>query len=77
MGKWEDNVAKKLKVDVLVSGGGTLYLVESVSDTGAEWMDEHLPEDAQTLGRAVAVEHRYIDDIVAGMKADGLVVGRG
>ena len=73
----EDNVAKKLKVDVLVSGGGTLYLVESVSDTGAEWMDENLPEDAQTLGKAVAVEHRYIGDIVAGMKADGLVVGRG
>ena len=38
---------------------------------------DNLPEDAQTLGKAVAVEHRYIGDIVAGMKADGLVVGRG
>jgi predicted thioesterase len=67
---------KKVSVDVLVSGSGTLYLVRSASKAGAEWMDEHLPEDAQTLGRAVAVEHRYIGDIVAGMQADGLVVGR-
>lgn len=67
--------AKKSKYDVIVSGSGTIYLVHGISEAGKEWMTDHLPEDAQTLGKAVAVEHRYIEDIVNGMRNDGLNVG--
>ena len=63
------------KCDVIVSGGGTVYLVSPATPDGREWMDRNLPEDAQTLGDSVAVEHRYIEAIVEGMKGDGLVVG--
>jgi hypothetical protein len=39
-----------------------------------EWIENHIPEDAQRLGNAIAVEHRYIADIVAGIQGDGLAV---
>jgi hypothetical protein len=35
---------------------------------------EHLPENRTTFGSAVVVEHRYIADIVGGIRADGLEV---
>lgn len=60
--------------DVSVENHGTLFLVRSQTDAGKQWMDEHLPEDAQMFGDAVAVEHRYIGDIVRGMQGDGLTV---
>lgn len=68
-------MAKKTEYDVLVSGSGTIYLVHGVSEAGKQWMNDHLPADAQHMGQAVAVEHRYIEDIVEGMRNDGLSVG--
>jgi hypothetical protein len=60
--------------DLLVSGGGTVYLLHPTSSRGSEWISEHIPADAQRLGSAVAVEHRYIGDIVTGAAGDGLQV---
>lgn len=61
-------------VDLKVENHGTIFLLRPVSATGQEWVDEHIPDDAQMLGNAVAVEHRYIEDIVIGAQSDGLVV---
>lgn len=60
--------------DFVVSGGGTLYLLTPVTKRAQKWVDEHLPEDRQTLGTGIAVEHRYIGEIVEGIKRDGLIV---
>jgi len=60
--------------DLGVSFDGSLYLLSPLTDVGAEWIFEHIPEDAQTWGDAVVVEHRYIFDIVEGAQADGLTV---
>lgn len=60
--------------DLLVHGGGTVYLLRPVSPAGAAWVDEHIPGDATWFGGAVAVEHRYIRDIVVGAVSDGLRV---
>jgi hypothetical protein len=60
--------------DLLVHGGGTVYLLRPVTPVGAAWIDEHLPVDATWFGGAVAVEHRYIQDIVVGAATDGLQV---
>ena len=65
---------KAKKVDVEVSGGGTVYLLSGLTEAGRSWMDENLPSDAQKLGEAVAVEHRYVGEIVQGMRDDGLRV---
>lgn len=66
--------ATGVQVDFTVEGGGSLYLFRPHSTAAECWIDEHIPNDAQTLGNAVAVEHRYIADIVQGAQADGLVV---
>jgi len=50
----------------------TVYLLRAESDTAQAWIDEHIPEDATRFGGGVAVEHRYIGDIVEGMIEDGL-----
>lgn len=63
--------------DLLVHGGGTVYLLRPVSPEGAAWVDEHIPGDATWFGGAVAVEHRYIGPIIEGASGDGLVVRRG
>lgn len=60
--------------DVIVSGGGSVYLLTPVTEAAKTWVAEHLPEDTLWLGPAVAVEHRYVQDVVQGMRDDGLVV---
>lgn len=62
------------KVDFTVSGGGTIYLLHPNTLKAQVWVNEHLPEDRQTFGNAVAVEHRYIGDVVDGIRSDGLTV---
>jgi hypothetical protein len=61
--------------DLLVRDEGSIYLLVPVTPAGQEWVDENLPADAPTWGTAIAIEHRYIADIVNGAIADGLTVG--
>ena len=60
--------------DFTVSGGGTVYLLCPHTDAARTWLDEHVGEDAQYLSNNLAVEHRYIGDIVEGARGDGLTV---
>jgi hypothetical protein len=61
--------------DFAVQDEGSIYLLHPLTEAAEEWIAEHIPSDAQYLGKAVAVEHRYIGGIVEGIKADGLTVG--
>ena len=54
------------KEDVSVTGSGSVYLIQSMTKAGSDWIKEHIPEDAARLGDAVAVEHRYICDVIDG-----------
>ena len=63
-----------IETDFVVRGGGSVYLLCPLTDEARDWTKENIPEDAQTLGPNIAVEHRYIEDIVEGIRADGLVV---
>jgi hypothetical protein len=60
--------------DLTVEGGASVYLLRPVSAAGSVWIAMYIPFDAQWLGGAVVVEHRYIGDIVAGAINDGLRV---
>ncbi len=61
--------------DLHITGGGTVYLVHALTDAGRAWIEENVClDDAQYLGDGLAVEHRYIADIVRGATADGLSV---
>lgn len=68
---------KPISPDFYVEGEGrfcTIYLLRPLTPAAIEWVEEHIPEDAQRLGNAVAVEHRYISDIVESIQNDGLAV---
>ena len=66
----------KKRVDVRVEGkiGDSVFLLISISAKGKKWTENHLPADAIRLGSGIGVEHRFIGDIVAGMRSDGLKV---
>jgi hypothetical protein len=46
--------------DLLVCGGGTVYLLFATSPAGESWLDEAHPRGRSWFGGGVAVEHRYI-----------------
>ena len=58
--------------DVTVSGSGTIYLLHLQTLAAFAWVEDHVVGERQFLGDALAVEHRYVADIVAGMLEGGL-----
>jgi len=69
--------SRKTTPDFSIEGEGrfcTVYLLRPLTPAAFDWIDEHIPEDAQRLGTAIAVEHRYIGAIAEGIVADGLVL---
>jgi hypothetical protein len=60
--------------DFTVENHGTIFLLQPHTSAAQRWVDNNIPDDAQYLGTAVAVEHGYILDIVDGIKADGLTI---
>jgi hypothetical protein len=64
--------------DFQFSNHGSIWLARPMTDAGREWIDENFDSEAQWFfGGSLAVEPRYIGDIVEGMQADGLEVSRG
>jgi hypothetical protein len=61
-------------VDFTVENHGSIFLLQPLTSAAQTWVDENIPEDAQYFGTAVAVEHRYILDIVDGIQGDALEV---
>ena len=62
------------RVDLLVHGEGSIYLLRPTSRRGQRWIDEHVSDDRQEWAGEIVVEHRFIGDIVCGAIADGLRV---
>lgn len=64
--------------DLLVDNHGSIFLLRPLSQAGADWVKDHLPDDVMRWGygpmAGVVVEHRYIGAIVDGAQADGLTV---
>lgn len=59
-------------MDVRVENHGSVVLLRPLTDAATNWMEDHLPADAQRWGNAVVVEPRYAQPILDGMVADGL-----
>lgn len=53
---------------------GSLFLVIPFTQEGRDWLNEHIAEDAQWWAGGVAVEPRYVEDILVGAQDDGLRV---
>lgn len=52
---------------------GTIWLLKPRNDVAREWISDNLRSPA-TFGRAIAIEARYIEDIVTGIVGAGLTV---
>jgi hypothetical protein len=59
-------------MDFDIVNDGSVFLLIPNTEAAEAWVAEHIPADAQTLGKGIAVEHRYIADIVKGIAEDGL-----
>ena len=61
-------------LDFHVTGGGTVYLVTPLNGEAEEHLNGHTGEESLWLGNSLAVEHRFIADLVAGLQGDGFTV---
>lgn len=50
---------------------GTLTMAYPLDDDAASWLRETAPEDAQFLGKAMAIEPRYVRGVVEAFEAAG------
>ena len=58
--------------------GGTLAMVEPLTDDARHWVNEHVVlEPHQWLGRRFSCEPRNLEDLVDGIRRDGFIVDRG
>lgn len=60
--------------DILVSDHGSLVMLAGLTPNGDAWLRQNLASDAQWLGKTVAVEPRYVDDILRGIQAGNLTI---
>ena len=62
--------------DFTVENHGSIFLVRPLTDEVKGWLNEHVAEDAQWFGGALAVEHRYVSDLVQGLLNEGFALDR-
>lgn len=60
--------------DLEVHDQGSIVLLTPTTDTGREWLTNAVDDEAQWFGPSLAVERRYVEDIVTGAVNDGLEV---
>lgn len=63
------------QVDVAILDQGSLVGFRPLTDAAKTFIAENVQAESwQWLGRTLMVEHRFADNLIAGMQADGLVV---
>ncbi len=65
---------RKTGPDVWVINHGSIALLYLNRRAAREWVAANVSDEAQFFGGALVVEPRYVADIIAGMRADGLEV---
>ena len=63
-------------VDIRVENHGTLFRFVVLTEKGLTWVNERVSlEEYQWMGRdAFVVGHRYAEELVVGMRREGLTV---
>lgn len=71
----ENYIQSRTPGDFTYENFGSVVILTANSDAAKAWVEDHLPEDRMTWGRAgTVIEPRYVDDILQGIAADGLTV---
>lgn len=66
-----------MTTDFRFQNHGSLCLLDPLTPTARQWVEDHLPGDALTWCGAVVIEPRYAGPILAAIEAEGFVVGGG
>ncbi len=65
----------KMPADVLVANHGTVALFTPMTPDAHRWVEENVEvEPWQRLGSSIACDPRCLEQLVEGMREDGLVV---
>jgi hypothetical protein len=60
--------------DLVFENHFSLFLIRPNSQAGQDWLDENVGDsETQTWGGAIVCEPRYVESILLGATADGLV----
>lgn len=62
--------------DFRVENHGSIFLLQPLTEIAEFWVREFLP-DVTYFGPAIAVEHRYIREILDAIETEGLAVTHG
>jgi len=64
-----------IKANFRIEFHTSIYLIVPLCASGREWLDEHLGKDNgyQPYWPTAIVEPRYLGEIIAGIRRDGLV----
>ena len=54
----------------------SVYLITPLSPECGDWLKENVSDDAMYLGTSLAVEHRYVENLVLGLQDQGFKYGR-
>jgi hypothetical protein len=65
---------EKPESDVHVQHEGTISLFHLQNEEAKGWVETHVVGETSWFGQALAVEHRYVLDLIQGMQEDGLIV---
>lgn len=58
-------------VDFYIRDEGNIYLLYPMTKMAKDWIKEHV-QPGTWFGKALTVEHRYIEDLAGGMLEAGL-----
>lgn len=60
--------------DFHIGGGQVVYLLTPITEQAEKWTDENIDPTAQRFGHCIAIEHGYIQNVVNGIRSDGLTI---
>jgi len=60
--------------DVIVWNAGGLLMVRPLTGEAQTWLHENVQDDAQWFGESLAVEHRYAEPLITGLRDAGFTV---
>ena len=64
-------MAKSMSADFTLTDGGSVCLLTPTTSDARRWLDENIGEDALYLGNGLAIERKYVQQILDGIVADG------
>jgi hypothetical protein len=68
--------AVRRSIDFVVRDEGTIWLFTPLTPAALQFLSDRIQEDVQYFGHSLAVEHRYVYDLLIGLREHGLLAVR-